>query len=179
MKIKYMKRKTTKRKITKSEKFPIYQHKTIINRKNISRDIVHRPDVAAIIAYKNKKIIVVKQNRFPNGIDIEIPSGNIEKNESPLDCANREFLEETGYIANKMIPFFTFFTSIGYSTQRVHCFIASDFQKISKPTLDPGEFLKVEIMSFSKLIKMAQTGKIIDSLTLSSILNFAVKKKLI
>ena len=78
-----------------------------------------------------------------------------------------------------MTPFFTFFTSIGYSTQRVHCFIASDFQKISKPNLDHGEFLKVEIMSFSKLIKMAQTGKIVDSLTLSSILNFAIKKKLI
>ena len=136
------------RKISKSEKFPIFRHKTIINRKNISRDIIHRPDISAIIAYKNKKIIVVKQNRFPNGIDIEIPSGNIEKNESPLDCANREFLEETGYIANKMTPFFTFFTSIGYSTQRVHCFIASDFQKISKPNLDHGEFLKLKSCHF-------------------------------
>ena len=168
-----------KRKISKSDKFPLFRHKTTIRGKNISRDIVHRPDVSAIIAYKNKKIIVVKQNRFPNGTDIEIPSGNIEKNESPLDCANREFLEETGYIANKMIPFFTFFTSIGYSTQRVHCFIASDFQKISKPNLDDDEFLKVEIMLFSKLMKMVQAGKIIDSLTLSSVLNFAIKKKLI
>ena len=168
-----------KKKISTSNKFPIFRHKTTINGKNISRDIVHRPDVSAIIAYDKKKIIVIKQNRFPNGINIEIPSGNIEKNESPLDCANREFLEETGYIANKMIPFFTFFTSIGYSTQRVHCFIASDFQKISKPNLDDDEFLKVEIMLFSKLMKMVQAGKIIDSLTLSSVLNFAIKKKLV
>ena len=125
-----------KKKISTSNKFPIFRHKTTINGKNISRDIVHRPDVSAIIAYDKKKIIVIKQNRFPNGINIEIPSGNIEKNESPLDCANREFLEETGYIANKMIPFFTFFTSIGYSTQRVHCFIASDFQKNAFKYLD-------------------------------------------
>ena len=168
-----------KKKISTSNKFPIFRHKTTINGKNISRDIVHRPDVSAIIAYDKKKIIIIKQNRFPNGINIEIPSGNIEKDESPLECANREFLEETGYIAKKMIPFFTFFTSIGYSTQRVHCFIASDFQKNSKPDLDDDEFLKVETMLFSKLIKMAQTGKIIDSLTLSSILNFAIKKKLV
>ena len=168
-----------KRKISKSDKFPLFRHKTTIRGKNISRDIVHRPDVSAIIAYKNKKIIVVKQNRFSNGIDIEIPSGNIEKNENPLECANREFLEETGYVANKMIPFFTFFTSIGYSTQRVHCFVASDFHKISKPNLDPGEFLKTEIMSFSKLIKLSLSGKIVDSITLSSILSFAIKQKLI
>ena len=168
-----------KRKISKSDKFPLFRHKTTIRGKNISRDIVHRPDVSAIIAYKNKKIIVVKQNRFPNGIDIEIPSGNIEKNENPLECANREFLEETGYVANKMIPFFTFFTSIGYSTQRVHCFVASDFHKISKPNLDSGEFLKTEIMSFSKLIKLSLSGKIVDSITLSSILSFAIKQKLI
>jgi ADP-ribose pyrophosphatase len=168
-----------KRKISKSDKFPIFRHKTTIHGKNISRDIVHRPDVAAIIAYKNKKIIVVKQNRFPNGIDIEIPSGNIEKNENPLDCANREFLEETGYVSNKMTLFFSFFTSIGYSTQRVHCFIASDFHKTSKPNLDSGEFLKTEIISFPKLIKLSLAGKIVDSITLSSVLNFAIKQKLI
>tara|TARA_B110000438_G_scaffold160694_1_gene153969 strand:+ start:4009 stop:4518 length:510 start_codon:yes stop_codon:yes gene_type:complete len=168
-----------KRKILKSDKFPIFRHKTTIYGKNIVRDIVHRPDVAAIIAYHNKKIIVVRQNRFPNGIDIEIPSGNIETHETPIQSANREFIEETGYTAKKMIPFFTFFTSIGYSTQRVHCFIASDFQKTSKLNLEPGELLKMEVMSFSKLIKMIMDGKITDSITLSSILSFAIKKKLI
>ncbi len=168
-----------KRKILTSDKFPIFRHKTTIYGKNIVRDIVHRPDVAAIIAYHNKKIIVVRQNRFPNGIDIEIPSGNIETHETPIQSAYREFVEETGYTAKKMIPFFTFFTSIGYSTQRVHCFIASDFQKTSKLNLEPGELLKMEVMSFSKLMKMIMDGKITDSITLSSILSFAIKKKLI
>jgi ADP-ribose pyrophosphatase len=168
-----------KKKILTSNKFPIFRHKTTIRGKNIVRDIVHRPDVAAIIAYYDKKIIVVRQNRFPNGVDIEIPSGNIEDNETPIESAHREFIEETGYTAKKMTPFFTFFTSIGYSTQRIHCFIASDFQKTSKPNLDPGELLKMEVMSFNKLMKMIMSGKIIDSITLSSVLSFAIKKKLI
>ena len=168
-----------KRKILKSNTFPIFRHKTIIHGKIIVRDIVHRPDVAAIIAYHNKKIIVVRQNRFPNGFDIEIPSGNIETNETPIQCAHREFIEETGYTAKKMIPFLRFFTSIGYSTQRVHCFIASDFQKTSKLNLDSGELLKMKVISFSKLMKMIKDGKIIDSITLSSVLSFAIKNKLI
>ena len=52
-------------------------------------------------------------------------------------------------------------------------------RKISKPNLDPWEFLKTEIMSFSKLIKLSLSGKIVDSITLSSILSFAIKQKLI
>ena len=72
-----------------------------------------------------------------------------------------------------------FFTSIGYSTQRVHCFIASDFQKTSKLNLDSGELLKMKVISFSKLMKMIKDGKIIDSITLSSVLSFAIKNKLI
>ena len=116
-----------KRKILKSKKFPIYHYSTTISGKKISRDIVHRPNVSAIIAFKNNKILVVSQNRFPNETDIEIPSGNIEKNESPIQAAHREFLEETGYQAKEMIPLVSFYTTIGYSTQKIFCFVAKDF----------------------------------------------------
>tara|TARA_B100000029_G_scaffold515276_1_gene621469 strand:+ start:627 stop:1136 length:510 start_codon:yes stop_codon:yes gene_type:complete len=168
-----------KKKILKSDKFPIYRHTTTIDGEKISRDIVHRPNAAAIIAFKNNKILVVSQNRFPNKIDIEIPSGNIEKNETPIKTAHREFLEETGYKAKKMTPLISFYTTIGYSTQKIFCFVANDFEKISKPNLDQGELLKPKFIQFEKLMKMAMNGKIIDSITLSSILFFAIKKKLI
>ena len=78
-----------------------------------------------------------------------------------------------------MIPFFSFYTSIGYSTQQVHCFIAKDFEKNGKQNLDDDEMLQVKKIQFKKLLKMALNGKIIDSITLSSVLLFAIKKKLI
>jgi len=168
-----------KRKILKSHKFPIYRHTSKINGKTISRDIVHRPNVSAIIAFKNNKILVVSQNRFPNETDIEIPSGNIEKNETPLKTAHREFLEETGFKAKKMVPLVTFYTTIGYSTQKIFCFVAKDFVKITEPNLDQDELLKPKLIEFNKLMKMAMNGKIIDSITLSSVLFFGIKKKLI
>ena len=168
-----------KKKILQSKKFPIYRYTSVIEGKKTSRDIIHRPNVSAVIAYKNGRILVVSQNRFPNGVNIEIPSGNIEKNETPLKCAYREFLEETGYKSKKMIPLVSFYTTVGYSTQKVFCFVTKDFKKISNPNLDKGEFLKVKDLQFNKLIKMVLAGKIIDSITLSSILFFVIKNKLI
>ena len=45
-----------KRKISKSDKFPIYRHTSKINGKTISRDIVDFSDISIIIAYESKKI---------------------------------------------------------------------------------------------------------------------------
>jgi ADP-ribose pyrophosphatase len=151
----------------------------MIDGKKISREIIHRPNVSAIIAFEKNKILIVSQNRFPNGIDIEIPSGTIEKNETPIQAAHREFLEETGYQAKKMIPLVNFHTSIGYSTQKIFCFVAKDFTKIGMPNLDEGELLQVKTFQFKKIMNMALSGKIIDSITLSSVLFFGIKNNLI
>ena len=126
------------KKIDMSEKFPIYNFTKEIDGKIISRDIIKRPDISAILAIDNDMIIIEKNDRFPNGIDIEIPSGNIEEGEEPIDCAKRELKEETGYVAESMIEFTKFYTSIGYSTQIVHCFVAKGLEKKSEQKLDEG-----------------------------------------
>ena len=84
-----------RKRIHNSKKFPVYKHTTTISGKKVSREIVERPDIAAIVAIEDTKIILVEQNRFPNGIDLEIPSGHLERKEKPIDCAFREFREET------------------------------------------------------------------------------------
>lgn len=167
------------KKISKSKLFPIFRHSGIINGKKISREIIHRPNISAIIAFNKNRILVVSQNRFPNGIDIEIPSGTVEKNETPIQAAHREFFEETGYRAKKMIPLTNFYSSIGYSTQKIFCFVAKDFTKISQLNAEQDEILSVKNYDFKKLLDMILKGKIKDSLTLSSVLFFAIKNNLI
>ena len=77
-----------------------------------------------------------------------------------------------------MIPLVSFYTTIGYSTQKIFCFVAKDFKKIANPNLDEDELLRIKTFKFEKLMNMALNGKIIDAITLSSVLFFAIKNKL-
>ena len=151
---------------------------TIEGRK-VRREIIKHPGAAAILAFDEKgKIILVRQHRFPLGYILEIPAGTLEKGESPKRCALREIQEETGYKAKKMTHLITYYPSVGYNTEAIHCFVASDLTRV-KTKLDTDEFITVKKMELPRLIKMIKSGKIIDSKTICAVMVYAAKKKLL
>ena len=151
---------------------------TIEGRK-VRREIIKHPGAAAILAFDEKgKIILVRQHRFPLGYILEIPAGTLEKGESPKRCALREIQEETGYKAKKMTHLITYYPSVGYNTEEIHCFIASGLTQVKKK-LDTDEFITVKKMELPRLIKMIKSGKIIDSKTICAVMVYAAKKKLL
>ena len=151
---------------------------TIEGRK-VKREIVKHPGAAAILAFDEKdRIILVRQHRYPHGYVLEIPAGTLEKGESPKRCALREIQEETGYKAKGMSHLITYYPSVGYNTEAIHCFVASGLTQV-KRKLDTDEFITVKKMELSKLIKMIKSGKIIDSKTICAVMVYAAKKKLL
>tara|TARA_Y100001949_G_scaffold74002_1_gene62853 strand:- start:23 stop:535 length:513 start_codon:yes stop_codon:yes gene_type:complete len=151
---------------------------TIEGRK-VRREIIKHPGAAAILAFDEKgKIILVRQHRFPRGYILEIPAGTLEKGESPKRCAFREIQEEIGYKAKGMTHLITYYPSVGYNTETIHCFVASGLTRV-KRKLDTDEFITVKKMELSKLIKMIKSGKIIDSKTICGVMVYAAKKKLL
>ncbi len=150
-----------------------------IEGRKVKREYIKHRGAAAILAFdEEKKIILVKQHRFPHGYVLEIPAGTLEKKEEPTKCAFRELEEETGYIAKKMTPLITYYPSIGYNAEIIHCFLASGLKKISDLKLDEDEILSVVKMDFKKVLSMIKTGEIQDSKTICAILTYASKKKL-
>jgi ADP-ribose pyrophosphatase len=127
---------------------------------------------------EDDKVILVKQHRFPHGFVLEIPAGTLEKRENPLKCAFRELEEETGYRAKKMTPLISYYPSIGYNTEIIHCFVATGLKKIADLSLDDDEILSVVKISLKRLIGMIKSGKIQDSKTICAVLTYASKKKL-
>ena len=102
--------------------------------------------------------------------------GQIEKGESPKACALREIQEETGYKAKRMSHLVTYYPSIGYNTEAIHCFVASGLTRVKKK-LDTDEFITVKKMELPKLLRMIKAGKIIDSKTICAVMIYAAKKK--
>jgi ADP-ribose pyrophosphatase len=150
-----------------------------IEGRKVKREYIKHRGAAAMLAFdEEKKVILVKQHRFPHGYVLEIPAGTLEKKEKPETCAFRELEEETGYKAKKMAPLITYYPSIGYNAEVIHCFVASGTKKISDLKLDDDEILSVVKIDFKKVLSMIKTGKIQDSKTICAILAYAAKKKL-
>ncbi|PXF27609.1 MAG: NUDIX hydrolase [Thaumarchaeota archaeon] len=155
------------------------EYSLTIEGRKVRREIIKHPGAAAILAFDEKdKIILVRQHRFPLGYILEIPSGTTENGESPKRCAFREIQEETGYKAKGMTHLITYYPSVGYNTEAIHCFVASGLTRV-KTKLDTDEFITVKKMELPKLIKLIKSGKIIDSKTICAVMVYAAKKKLL
>jgi ADP-ribose pyrophosphatase len=150
-----------------------------IEGRKVKREMIEHRGAAAMLAFdENDKVILVKQHRFPHGYVLEIPAGTLEKKEDPLKCAYRELEEETGYRAKKMTHLITYYPSIGYNTEIIHCYVASGLKKIADLSLDEDEILSVEKINLKRLLSMIKGGKIQDSKTICAVLTYAAKKKL-
>ena len=168
-----------KKKIYEGKILSLSLYDITLNGRKVKREVVEHRGAAAILAFEGKKVILVKQHRFPLGYVLEIPAGTLEKGEKPRTCALREIQEETGYKAKKMTHFLTYYPSVGYNTEAIHCFVATGLTKVGDLKLDYDEIMSVVKMDFAKLLGMIKAGKIIDSKTICAALTYATKKKLL
>lgn len=168
-----------KKKIYEGKILGLSVYDGIIEGRKVKREMIEHRGAAAMLAIdEDDKVILVKQHRFPHGYVLEIPAGTLEKKENPLGCAHRELEEETGYEAKKMSHLITYYPSIGYNTEAIHCYVATGLKKIAGLTLDDDEILSVVKISFKRLLGMIKRGKIQDSKTICAVLTYAAKKKL-
>ena len=172
-----MKIKKTKKYKGKNINIALYETK--LNGTRISQEIVEQGNVVAVLAIDDDEVILVNEFRYPVGYVLEIPAGTVDKGETPLKCAKRELLEETGYKAKKIEHLIRFFPKLGYNTQIIDCYVATELTKISEPNLDEDELITVKKIKFRKLLNMINNGKIFGSYTICAVMIYAARKKLI
>lgn len=155
-------------------------HNVKIEGREVVREIVEHRGAAAMLGFdENGDVILVRQHRYPHGYILEIPAGTLEEGEDPAECAHREMIEETGYRAREMTHLLTYYPSIGYNTEKIHCYVASGLEKIAEPDPGDGEFITVVKMSMKRLIGMIKNGEIQDSKTICAIMIHAVREGLV
>ena len=132
-----------------------------------TREYITHPGAVAVLALlDNGKLVMERQFRYPLHREfIELPAGKIDDNEHILECAQRELLEETGYVAREWIHLTTAWPCIGYADERMEYFLARGLTHQGSQ-LDEGEFLEVFELSLVEALEWVRAGKIDDSKTI-------------
>ena len=130
------------------------------------RDVVRHPGGVAIVALTEEgRICLVRQYRTALGrVTVEIPAGKLSAGEDPLECANRELLEETGMVAEKMAFLTTIASSDGFCDELIHIYMATGLT-FAKSSPDDDEFINVDLVEVGELVDAVLDGRIEDAKT--------------
>lgn len=148
-------------------------HHLLADQVRYKKEVVVHPGAVVIVpVLPDGKILLIRNRRYAlNQILVELPAGTLEKNEDPINCAGRELLEETGYLAKRLKPMMSFYASPGILTEKMHVFLAYDLER-REQSLDFGEDIEVLPASLDEAVEMIRTGQIQDGKTIASLLAY-------
>ena len=124
--------------------------------------------MAIVPVLPNGDVLLVRQYRHAVRSNLwEIPAGKLEPGEDTLACAQRELREETGYVAERWVELMSFFTTPGFSDERITLFCAEGLTARSR--LDDGEITALLPASPEAVLEMIAAGAIVDAKTILAI----------
>ncbi|MRD47881.1 NUDIX domain-containing protein [Caenimonas koreensis] len=128
--------------------------------------VIHPGAVMIIPMLDDGRLVIERQYRYPmQAVMIEFPAGKIDPGEDRLECARRELLEETGYVAAEWARAGVLHPVISYSTEFIEIWFARGLTLTTR-SLDEGEFLEVSTTTFDELMDGCRSGAVTDSKTL-------------
>ena len=143
------------------------------------RTVVSHPGAVAVLALDDAgRVLMIRQYRHPVGYQLwEIPAGLRDAaGEPPLETARRELLEETGYRARDWHVLIDYFTSPGYSTERLRIYLA---RAVEQAEDDPGrayvrhdeeKYLIQQWVPLDEAVTLAFEGRLHNSAAITGVL---------
>ncbi|HBI3767428.1 TPA: NUDIX hydrolase [Enterococcus faecalis] len=129
--------------------------------------------VATLIINEKQEILFVHAFRYIlDDVSLEIPCGNVERNETIYDAAKRECEEETGYTVILKKQHYSYYPSNGISNQKIHIFFGVVNKENKKNIFDQEEIKHVEWLGIEKVKKYVNNNEIKDGVTLTALLLF-------
>jgi ADP-ribose pyrophosphatase len=140
------------------------------NGESATREFVVHPGAVLIVpVLADGRFVLERQFRYPVGrVMLEFPAGKIDPDEAPLATAKRELLEEAGYTAKAWRHLGTVHPEIGYSTEAIEMFVATELLHVGAQ-LDEGEFLDVVSLSEDALLQAFDAGRVTDGKTIAAL----------
>lgn len=134
--------------------------------------VVEGPNWAAVLCITTgDEVVLVRQYR--RGIATEsweLPAGVLDIGEIPLEAAQRELGEETGYSATSWHPIATFATEPSRSTVRAHFFCARGASPTLPRAPEASEDIEVLKVPRADLLGLVESGRIVHGVHVAAIL---------
>ena len=126
-----------------------------------AREIVRHPGAAAIVAFDDDDVVLIKQVRQSIRAEtLEIPAGILDvEGESAEECAVRELREETGYAAGEVERLGAVHTSLGFTDERIELFLC----RAERGGGPEDEGIEVVTMQFDDALDAVRGGRITDA----------------
>lgn len=141
--------------------------------------VIEAMDCVSIIALTDDKYVLLVQ-QYRHTLDkesLELPSGHIEKMETPEDAARRELLEETGFIAENLELLGCLIPDTGRMGHKLWCYLSPYVTQLKN--YDSTEITKVIKCSRHELLQYIQQGELKHALDIAAIFLAIQKGKLL
>jgi ADP-ribose diphosphatase len=122
---------------------------------------VWMPDYAVVFATVGDHVLVQRNYKHgPGRVGLHLPAGYLEADEEPLAAAQRELLEETGYVSDRWTRLGTFTNDGNRGAGTAHLFQARDARQTATPSSHDLEEMKTMLLSISDLRQALHRGDV-------------------
>lgn len=149
----------------------------------VERDIVDHPGAVGIVALDDEdRVLLIRQYRQPvGGYLFELPAGLRDvSGEHPLSTAQRELLEESGYVAREWHVLVDFFNSPGGSTEAFRCYLARGLSEVDGGRPATGEAEEAHLprtwLTLDDAVDLALGGDLHNPTTVTGVLAAAAAR---
>jgi ADP-ribose pyrophosphatase len=153
--------------------FEIHRLENQETQREVTREVCVHPGAVVILPIlSDGRVLLIQNHRYSiHQVLIELPAGTLEKGEDPMNCAGRELLEETGYLAGRLKTIGSFFSSPGVLTEKLYSFAAYDLEK-KETALEEGEEIEIMPVLFGEALEMVDDHRIMDAKTIDTLLMY-------
>lgn len=141
--------------------------------------VLEYPDWINVIAITEEGQFIIEQ-QYRHGtqsVDFELCAGTIEQGEEPLEAAQRELWEETGYAGGEWELYCVSAPNPAAMTNMNYSFLAKGVEYTGTRHLESTEDIKTHLMSYDEVKQLVKNGEIKQGQMLAPLWKYIAENK--